>query len=421
MSARKADVVVIGAGAMGSATAWWLARRGVDVALLEQFEPGHTRGSSHGGTRIFRFAYDDPTYVRMAQAALPLWRELEDDAGETLLDITGAVDHGNPTSVDARRRRARRRVRCAARAASTSEAAPERWPAMRFDGRVLFHPDGGRCLADATVRPCSARAAAHGAECGSSAEADCCALSDDTVEVDAAGETWAAPVAVVTAGAWVTQGARRTRRRRSRSPRSRCSTSTPVVEQDVAELHPPPRPVDLRAAHARRRREGRRAPRGSGHRSGCARAAATTSTTARWSRYVEEWMPGLDPTPRHTAECLYTTTPDESFVIERVGPVVIGSPCSGHGFKFTPLDRPHPRRPRRPPLNVLASPIWRMTTWLTPERDGGGSAAELEHGAGRVGDRGQAAVRRVLGGHDDGYRRARRSRRWRRRRPSTPK
>jgi sarcosine oxidase len=48
-------------------------------------------------------------------------------------------------------------------------------------------------------------------------------------------------------------------------------------------------------------------------------------------------MPGLDPTPVHTAECLYTTTPDESFVLERVGPVVIGSPCSGHGFKFTPL------------------------------------------------------------------------------------
>jgi sarcosine oxidase len=54
-------------------------------------------------------------------------------------------------------------------------------------------------------------------------------------------------------------------------------------------------------------------------------------------RYVEEWMPGLDPTPLHTTECLYTTTPDESFVLERVGPIVIGSPCSGHGFKFTPF------------------------------------------------------------------------------------
>ena len=54
-------------------------------------------------------------------------------------------------------------------------------------------------------------------------------------------------------------------------------------------------------------------------------------------RYVEQWFPGLDPKPVHVAECLYTTTPDESFVIERRGPLVIGSPCSGHGFKFTPL------------------------------------------------------------------------------------
>ena len=95
------DVVVIGAGAMGSATAWWLARRGRDVTLVEQFEQGRTNGSSHGGSRIFRLAYDQPEYVRMAQAALPLWRELEADAGRPLLDMTGAVDHGDPVSVSA--------------------------------------------------------------------------------------------------------------------------------------------------------------------------------------------------------------------------------------------------------------------------------------------------------------------------------
>src|SRR5947209_20551388 len=86
---------------MGSAAAWWLARRGHDVVVLERFEQGHERGSSHGSTRIFRLAYDEPDYVRLAMAALPLWRELEDDAGEPLLDTTGGVDHGDPKSVDA--------------------------------------------------------------------------------------------------------------------------------------------------------------------------------------------------------------------------------------------------------------------------------------------------------------------------------
>ncbi|MGH9187612.1 MAG: FAD-dependent oxidoreductase, partial [Acidimicrobiales bacterium] len=90
----RADVVVVGAGVAGSATAWWLARRGHDVVLLEQFEQGHDRGSSHGATRIFRLAYPDARYVAMAQLALPLWRELEDDSGRPLVDQTGAVDHG---------------------------------------------------------------------------------------------------------------------------------------------------------------------------------------------------------------------------------------------------------------------------------------------------------------------------------------
>ena len=96
---QRVDVVVIGAGAMGSATAWWLARRGRSVALVEQFEQGHARGSSHGASRIFRYAYADPGYVRMAQAALPLWRELEDDTDTALLEITGGLDHGVPALV----------------------------------------------------------------------------------------------------------------------------------------------------------------------------------------------------------------------------------------------------------------------------------------------------------------------------------
>ena len=86
---------------MGASTAWWLARRGVDVVLLERFAPGHDRGSSHGSTRIFRLAYDDRRYVRMARAALPLWRELEADAGCVLLETGGAIDHGPARAVGA--------------------------------------------------------------------------------------------------------------------------------------------------------------------------------------------------------------------------------------------------------------------------------------------------------------------------------
>src|ERR671933_2505636 len=91
------DVAVVGAGVMGAATASALARAGRDAVLLEQFELGHARGSSHGEARIFRLVYDDPHWVRQAQRALPLWRELEAESGEEILRTTGSLDLGPGT------------------------------------------------------------------------------------------------------------------------------------------------------------------------------------------------------------------------------------------------------------------------------------------------------------------------------------
>src|SRR2546423_8174940 len=91
---ERAEVVVVGLGAMGSAAARSLGRRGVRTIGLERFEVGHARGSSHGPTRIFRLSYPDPDYVRLAVRALDLWRELEHDADETLLVTTGGLDAG---------------------------------------------------------------------------------------------------------------------------------------------------------------------------------------------------------------------------------------------------------------------------------------------------------------------------------------
>src|SRR4029077_18098230 len=94
MRAEQADVVVIGAGLAGSAAAWALAGRGRSVGLLEAFQPGHRRGSSHGSARIFRRAYPDPLYVRLTGQAQVLWRQLADEAGEELVTSTGAIDYG---------------------------------------------------------------------------------------------------------------------------------------------------------------------------------------------------------------------------------------------------------------------------------------------------------------------------------------
>jgi sarcosine oxidase len=97
--AERFDVIVVGLGAMGSAAAYHLARRGQRVLGLERFTPAHDRGSSHGRSRVIRQAYfEDPAYVPLVLRAYELWRETERATGADLLLITGALMIGAPDS-----------------------------------------------------------------------------------------------------------------------------------------------------------------------------------------------------------------------------------------------------------------------------------------------------------------------------------
>ena len=99
MQSTHSDVIVIGGGAMGTATAFELAKRGRSVRLFEQFSIGHDLGSSHGYSRIIRRAYyEHPDYVPFVDRAYTLWRELEKSVGERLLEITGIIEMGASAS-----------------------------------------------------------------------------------------------------------------------------------------------------------------------------------------------------------------------------------------------------------------------------------------------------------------------------------
>lgn len=333
----RSDVIVVGGGAMGSAAAWWLARRGRAVTLIEQYEQGHCRGSSHGGSRIFRFGYPDPLYVNMAQAALPLWRELEDDAGLILLETTGGLDHGDPGMVSA--------IAAALRGCGvaceqlTGDEAGERWPMFRFDGPVCYQHDAGRCLADATVRALQDRAAFHGATVRFSEMVFEVQARGAGIAVTTAADLYEAPVAVIAAGAWV---------------QPLIGRSLPLPPLTVTQEQP----FHFAAArpgawpsfiHYRQPAiYGLETP-GEGikvaeHHSGVRvddleRRTFSVDAAGRQRvvEYVEEWIPGLVALPRSETTCLYTTTPSEDFVIDRRGPLVVAAGFSGHGFKFTPL------------------------------------------------------------------------------------
>src|SRR5262245_56513133 len=84
---------------MGSAALFHLAHRGVKAVGIEQFAPGHDRGSSHGESRAIRLGYfEHPSYVPLVKSAYAGWRELERLSGETLLTVTGILEAGLPGS-----------------------------------------------------------------------------------------------------------------------------------------------------------------------------------------------------------------------------------------------------------------------------------------------------------------------------------
>src|SRR6266516_1746333 len=86
------DVIVVGLGAMGSATAYHLSKQHTKVLGLEAFIPAHDKGSSHGESRIIRKAYyEDPAYVPLVLRAYELWNDLEARANTRLLIRTGGL------------------------------------------------------------------------------------------------------------------------------------------------------------------------------------------------------------------------------------------------------------------------------------------------------------------------------------------
>ena len=342
---REFDAVVIGAGAMGSATAWQLAKRGRSVLLAEQFEAGHDRGSSHGAVRIFRLAYDDVHYVRMAQQALPIWRDFESETGQTFLDMTGVYDHGPMGTVTS--------IADALHAAGaryewlSADAAHERVPGLAFDTDVVFHPDGGKIFAAETLRALQHRAFDLGADVRFSSPAEITSIGDDHVEVRVGDETVRAKVAVVTAGTWVADVLGR-----------RVDLPPLVLDRERVTHF---RPIDPNATfpsflhHIDVWRYGLQTP-GVGLKIGGLRedqlpgvadvpqpgdttdpGLVKQANVDAARRHAERWAPGVDPEPMYGPLCSFTSTQSRDFILDRVGPIVVGSPCSDHGFKFTPL------------------------------------------------------------------------------------
>ncbi len=354
------DTVVIGGGAMGSAAAWALAGRGRQVTLLEQFGPGHHNGASHGSTRNLNPGYHRPEYVAMLAEGLALWEELEQDSGEQLLTRTGIVNHGPDPRlalVQAALTEAGLRVE-----SLKPEEAAERWRGIRFDQQVLYMPDGGQLNPEAALPVFQRLAAARGADIRHHTKVVELKIMDDGVRLTLADrgpgalgriEVVTAAQAVVTAGGWTEKllsGAAGSGK--LRIPRLTVTQEQPahfrVADQGAVwpgfNHSPGPGPAykDWYSPVY-----GMHTP-GEGIKAGWHGVGPVVDPDRRsfvpepvqlaaLQDYARTWLPGVDAESFEAISCTYTTTPDEDFILDRIGPVVIGAGFSGHGFKFTPV------------------------------------------------------------------------------------
>jgi len=359
-----ADVIVVGLGAVGSAALYQLARAGISAIGIDRWDPPHAMGSSHGETRITRQAIGEgEVYVPLVRRSHEIWRELEQETGQHLLNACGVLIIGAEGGAALHHNRNGFVLNTVAAAQAhgiehevlSIDETRHRFPqfALAGDELVYFEPGGGFVYPERCISAQLAMASKLGARMVTGAQVTAINETPGGVAVQAGGTTYHAGRLILAAGAW-TPGLAAT------------PTLAPLaLRRQVLHWFAPERPQDfavgtfpafiwLHGNHAEDSFYGFPIPDDLGH--SLVKVADENQTVAiadpdLLDRYVrrgeaEEMhrdhlagrIPGLTLPPVRSAACVYTCSPDADFLI---GPldgterITVVSACSGHGFKHS--------------------------------------------------------------------------------------
>jgi sarcosine oxidase len=344
---RGFDAIVCGLGAMGSAALYHLASRGVRVLGVDRFAPPHLHGSTHGRTRIIREAYyEHPCYVPIVQRAYELWAALEREAGQSLFVRTGGLMIGPPDgSLFAGALRSAREHGLEHMILSPDEVHA-RFPGFRVpkESMALLEPRAGLLFPEKSVETHLALAQRAGATLRTGVTVTGWD-ADEGVEVRTDAGAFRADTLILAAGPWL--------------PALVPELERPLeIERQLFHwFEPASHPEWYDAAHspislieydderffATFPNIGHGVKAGIHHEGevidpDAPRAPASAAEGAEMQALLARYLPQAAGKILDRATCVYTNTPDHDFLIDThpAHPnVLIASPCSGHGFKFS--------------------------------------------------------------------------------------
>jgi sarcosine oxidase len=347
----RCDVAVVGLGAAGSAVLTEFARRGVRVIGIEQFQPGHNRGSSHGRSRIFRLSYfEHPSYVPLLKEALTRWIALDqEEPGPNVFTTTGILEAGRPGSEIIGRTLAASRLHNLDLVEMDAEEIQRQFPAFHLpaDWRGHFQSQAGILRPEIAVERNVNRALRDGAHVLCNTRVQRIGNRGPAVEIQLQEGSIRADTVVVTAGAWLEQlvgdiGLRLTISRqvagwfkptdRTLFALGRFPIFLLATEDGPFYGFPDFAGHGVKVAS---HRLGRVLPSAES-----LQQDANEEDELQIRHAIDRHLPAANGPLVHLETCMYTNTFDGHFIIDRLPDnprMIIASPCSGHGFKFAPV------------------------------------------------------------------------------------
>jgi monomeric sarcosine oxidase len=349
------DVIVIGAGGVGSAAAYYLSKAGKKVLLLEQFELNHQNGSSYGYSRVIRYTYDNPIYINLMRDAYPLWFALQEEAGEQLYVKTGGLDFGFPEKETFQAlKRSMDEAGLDYEHLDQAEIA-RRYPQFALDDGMegLFQSESGLLRASRCVLAHTRLAQERGAVVMDQTPVVKISPTAGGVEVRTETEVYGCDRIVLTAGSW------------AKGLLAEQGIDLPLKimpcqlgfyqPKNSADFEPGKFPVFF----AHMNGDYGEMPYGIPHEDPSIGVKITTfygwdtvdkpsevdyTPSQEWTErirgFARQYIPDAAGPLLATRRCLYTLTPEKHFIVDQHPnhpQVVIGAGFSGHGFKFTTL------------------------------------------------------------------------------------